>query len=567
MSAHQTRRALKKKGTSGYLIAIRGHRTDEDALSLPEHPDSRIHEMMRKYTDVVRKDLPEGLPPKRAVDHDIITGDAKPVNINSYPLSDEKMREQMSQVDMLLKKGLIRPSASPWGFPVLFVKKPNGKWRMCIDYRALNQVTLKNGYPLPRIQELLDQIGNARVLSKIDLASGFWQVRLTEQAVPKTAFNTIWGKYEWLAMPFGLCNAPATFQTLMNEALRPFLGKFVIVYLDDVLIFSKTKEEHYEHLEKVLEVLRRERLVIQPEKCTFATDQLEFCGHTIGKGQIKPIPAKVDIVKNWPRPRNVHELRQFLGLATYYRRFIRGFASICVPLHELLKESDVELRKLKFRPIRWNVACEMAFRKLKRMLTDEPILIQPDLSKPFTIETDASEWAIGMVLLQLGADGRLHPIAFDGRKLTGAELNYPVHEKELLAIKEALRLWDRYIENGTQTTIVTDHASLQYLQTTVTYSKRLARWVDEFQEYDLKIQYRKGSDAIVPDALSRRPDLVENGPANVSKSRPIWDASLVATQAEMSSVLNVPEDEWLAASVHFLDTGKLPDEKKLLKAV
>jgi hypothetical protein len=241
-------------------------------------------------------------------------------------------------------------------------------------------------------------------------------------------------------MPFGLCNAPATFQTLMNEALRPFLGKFVIVYLDDVLIFSKTKEEHYEHLEKVLEVLRRERLVIQPEKCTFATNQLEFCGHTIGKGQIKPIPAKVDIVKNWPRPRNVHELRQFLGLATYYRRFIRGFASICVPLHELLKESDVELRKLKFRPIRWNVACEMAFRKLKKMLTDKPILIQPDLSKPFTIETDASEWAIGMILLQLGADGRLHPVAFDGRKLTGAELNYPVHEKELLAIKEALRL-------------------------------------------------------------------------------------------------------------------------------
>jgi hypothetical protein len=262
MSAHQTRRALKKKGTSGYLIAIRGHRTPKDALSLLEHPDPRIHKMMQKYTDVVGNNLPEGLPPKRAVDHDIITGDAKPVNINSYPLSDEKMREQMSQVDMLLKKGLIRPSASPWGFPVLFVKKPNGKWRMCIDYRALNQVTLKNGYPLPRIQELLDQIGNARVFTKIDLTSGFWQVRLTEQAVPKTAFNTIWGKYEWLAMPFGLCNAPATFQTLMNEALRPFLGKFVIVYLDDVLIFLKTKEEHYEYLEKVLEVLRRERLVI-----------------------------------------------------------------------------------------------------------------------------------------------------------------------------------------------------------------------------------------------------------------------------------------------------------------
>jgi transposase InsO family protein len=569
ISGQQARRALKKKGTTSYLLAIRAAAESNATIrsKILEHADPHIQSLLTEYSDVAREELPDSLPPERQISHDIDTGDAKPVNINSYPLSDEKMREQMDQVDLLLKKGLIRPSASPWGFPVLFVKKSNGKWRMCIDYRALNQVTAKNGYPLPRIQELLDQVGDTRVLSKIDLASGFWQVRLTDRAVPKTAFNTIWGKYEWLAMPFGLCNAPATFQTLMNDALRPFLGKFVVVYLDDILIFSKSKEEHYEHLRQVLEVLRKEKLITQPDKCTFATNELEFCGHVIGNGQVRPMPAKVEIVKNWPRPRNVHEVRQFLGLATYYRRFIRGFAAICVPLHELLKESDVELRKQKFRPIRWSVACECAFRKVKEMLTAEPVLIQPDLSKPFVIETDASEWAIGMVLLQIGPDGKLHPVAYDGRKLTGAELNYPVHEKELLAIKEALRLWDRYIENGTQTTVVTDHASLQYLQTTVTYSKRLARWVDEFQEYDLKIQYRKGSEAVVPDALSRRPDFIGDGPANVSTSRPIWDVALAATQAELATVMGVPEDEWLSATVHFLDTGKLPTEKPLLKAV
>jgi hypothetical protein len=194
-------------------------------------------------------------------------------------------------------------------------------------------------------------------------------------------------------------------------------------------------------------------------------------------------------------------------------------------------------------------------------------MAQPDLLRPFVIETDASEWAIGLVLLQLGADGKLHPIAYDGRKLTGAELNYPVQEKELLAIKEALRLWDRYIENGTQTTIVTDHASLQYLTSTKTYSKRLARWVAEFQEYDLRIQYRKGSDAVVPDALSRRPDLVEDSPANVSKSRPTWDFSLALAQAEAYTVMKVPEDIWLSATRQFLETRELPEDPSVAKAI
>ena len=393
MSGRSVRSALKKKGASGFLFFIRKAESPnpETVSALPNHEDAKIRELLRAYGDVFKDELPESLPPERNIEHDIDTGDARPVNVNSYPLSDEKLREQMVQVDLLLKKGLIRPSASPWGFPVIFVKKANGKWRMCIDYRALNQLTTKNGYPLPRIQELLDHVGDARVLSKMDLASGFWQVRVSERSIPKTAFNTIWGKYEWLAMPFGLCNAPATFQTIMNEALRPFLGKFVVVYLDDILIFSKTKEEHYDHLRQVLEVLRREKLITQPEKCVFATTELDFCGHIIGNGQIRPMPAKVDIIENWPRPRNVHEVRQFVGLATYYRRFIRGFSKICVPLHELFRESDADLRKQKFRPIRWSVACESAFRKIKRLLTAAPVLLQPNRTKPFVIETDASE--------------------------------------------------------------------------------------------------------------------------------------------------------------------------------
>jgi hypothetical protein len=210
---------------------------------------------------------------------------------------------------------------------------------------------VQNGYPLPRIQDLLEIVGRARYLSKIDLASGYWQVRMGDGSVQKTAFNTIWGKYEWRAMPFGLCNAPATFQTLMNETLRPYLGIFGVVYLDDILIFSNTEEEHFEHLEKVLACLRKQKLYAKPKKCVFATKELEFCGHIIGDGKVRAIPTKLNAIMDWPRPTNVNEVRRFLGLATYYRRFVRGFAKIAGPLHELTKEADEELRKKKFRPI------------------------------------------------------------------------------------------------------------------------------------------------------------------------------------------------------------------------
>ena len=200
-------------------------------------------------------------------------------------------------------------------------------------------------------------------------------------------------------MLFGLYNTPATFQSIMNNALRPFLGRFVVIYLDDILIFSKTMEEYYDHLEKVLAVLREHELYATPSKCEIASQEIEFLGFRIGGGKILPIPAKIDTIVSWPRPTNVQEVRQFIGLATYYRRFIKDFARICVPLHKLLKEPDKRLRKDKLRPISWSVACEAAFRKLKRILTTAPVLIQPDLTKPFVIETDASEWAIGIVLM------------------------------------------------------------------------------------------------------------------------------------------------------------------------
>lgn len=305
-------------------------------------------------------------------------------------------------------------------------------------------------------------------------------------------------------MPFGLVNAPTTFQTLMNTILRPYIDKFVLVYIDDILIYSKTVEEHREHLRLVLEALRKHKLYVHPQKCTFSKPEVEFCGHVIGGGIIRVLDKKIKIIKEWPIPTNVHEVRQFYGLANYYRRFIKGFSQIAAPLASLFKQTNGDKRKN--RPIIWNTQHQVAFEQLKHALTNAPVLHQPDPSKPYIIETDASDFAVGYLLLQKGDDGLLHPIAFDGRKLTDAERKYPIHEKELLAIKEALVKWRHYIENNLVTTILTDHESLRYMNTITKPSRRLARWIDEFQGYKLDIRYRRGEEAIVPDALSRRPD-------------------------------------------------------------
>jgi hypothetical protein len=557
VSVAQADRILRQPGSTACLFAIR-ERTDPGQPLLVAEPYSQLPKvtnnskdlqaLARSYKDIFCEELPRELPPTRGYEHEIDTGEAAPINLNSYPLSPVHIEEQSRQLSQLLAQGLIQESASPWGFPVLFVKKPEGKWRMCIDFRALNAVTKKNGYPLPRIQECLDLIGQAKILSKIDLTQGYYQVRVAEGAREKTAFNTREGKFEYLAMPFGLANAPATFQTMMNRILREFIVKgFVIVYLDDIVIFSNSESEHQQHLKAVFEALRANKLYAKPSKCILAAPELEFCGHVVGNGKLQPVRSKINMITSWPVPRNVHEVRQFLGLATYYRRFVRHFARICTPLFELLKEADAEARKRKFRKIVWTASCEAAFRQLKQALTTGPTLVQPDTTRPFFIETDASEWAIGCVLLQQDpVTGRLHPVAFDGRKLQAAEINYPVHEKELLAVKYALQIWRIYIDNGHTTVIYTDHESLKYLATMRNPSKRLARWVEEFGEYQIDLRYRKGSEQVVPDAISRRPDLMGEGPRNLA--------------APVFMVRGLAEDTWAFHIQEFLESGTEPPE-------
>ena len=459
--------------------------------------------MIEENLDQFSRELGE-LPQARRYDHKIDTGSARPVNLPAFRLSTPQLQEQNKQISLLLEKGLIRTSDSEWGFPVLFVPKPGNKWRMCIDYRALNAVTRKNTYPLPRIDDCLNAFGEARYFSKIDLLSGYWQVRVDSQDISKTAFNTREGKFEFLVMPFGLTNAPATFQTMMNQVLRPLLNKTVVVYLDDIVIFSKTREEHEQHVLEVLKALKKEELRIHPDKSVFGVETITFCGHEISKGTSRPLQDKVKLIRDWPVPRTVHEVRQFVGLASYYRKYVRNFAKISVPLFELIKEKDPEERKKKHRTIRWTYQCGLAFERLKKLLTSRPILVNARSNRPVQIQADASDYAIGFEISQQDDKGDWRPVAFDGRKLQGAEIHYPTHEKELLAAKHAIRTY-LWLIDGQETTVITDHNSLQYMNTMRNQSRRIARWAEEFQMYSITFKYRKGKEAVVPDALSRHP--------------------------------------------------------------
>ncbi|CAI7887102.1 unnamed protein product [Closterium sp. NIES-54] len=372
------------------------------------------------------------------------------------------------QIEYLLDRQLIRPSTSPYGAPVLFTPKPDGSLRMCIDYRALNKETVKNKYPIQRIDDLLDQLRGATVFSKLDLRSGYWQIKMADNSIHKTAFRTRYGSYEYLVMPFGLCNAPATFQAEMNHILRPLLDECVVVYLDDILIYSKNMKEHVEHLRKVFEILRKNKFYVKLSKSDFALKKVQFLGHMVSAEGVHVDPRKIEAVKKWKLPENMKELQQFLGFTNYYNRFVPQYAKIAAPLTDLLKKDT---------PFKWDTPHQQAMEQLQTALTTTPVLILPDPEKDYIVEADASDQAVGAVLMQDHGNG-LQPIAYLSKKLHGAELNYPIHDKEALAIVVAFKAWRCYLE-GAKTTVYTDHCSLKYLKSQPTLSRRQI-WVPNY---------------------------------------------------------------------------------------
>jgi hypothetical protein len=445
--------------------------------------------VVREYPDVFPEDLP-GMPPDRAVEFVIeLQPGTAPISRPPYRMPPNELAELKVQLQELLDKGFIRPSASPWGCPALFVKKKDDTLRMCVDYRPLNAVTVKNKYPLPRIDLLFDQLAGAKVFSKIDLRSGYHQIKIRPSDVPKTAFSTRYGLYEYLVMSFGLTNAPAYFMYLMNSVFMPELDKFVVVFLDDILIYSADEEEHAKHLHVVLQRLREHKLYAKFSKCEFWLTTVKFLGHTISSDGISVDPSKVQEVMDWKPPTSVHQIRSFLGLAGYYRRFIPDFSKIAKPMTDLLKKG------VKFQ---WTDRCQSAFQQLRQLLTSAPVLAQPDHSKSFDVYCDASGTGLGCVLMQ---ENRV--IAYASRALRPHEINYPTHDLELAAVIHALKIWRHHLM-GTRCNIYTDHKSLKYIFTQSELNMRQRRWLELIKDYDLGVHYHPGKANVVADALSRK---------------------------------------------------------------
>jgi hypothetical protein len=435
-----TAQRLLRKGCCSYLAMIRD--VNDTPMKLENVP------IVCEYPDVFPEDLP-GLPPDREIEFNIdLLPDTQPISIPPYRMAPAELKELKNQLQDLLNKGFIRPNCSPWGAPVLFVKKKDGSFRLCVDYRQLNKITVKNKYPLPRIDDLFDQLQGSQCFSKIDLRSGYHQLKIKDEDISKTAFRTRYGHYEFLVMSFGLTNAPAAFMDMMNRIFKPFLAQFVVVFIDDILVYSKSKEEHEQHLRLILQTLREHKLYAKFSKCEFWLDSVAFLGHVVSKDGVSVDPQKVEAIQKWPRPTSVTEIRSFLGLAGYYRQFIKDFSKISAPLTKLTQKHVV---------FKWNELCENSFQQLKDCLTSAPVLALPSSGGGYAVYCDASRIGLGCVLMQHGK-----VIAYASRQLKRHEQNYPTHDLEMAAMIFSLKIWRHYLY-GKTCEIYTDHKSLKYI--------------------------------------------------------------------------------------------------------
>ena len=450
------------------------------------------------------------------VKHHINTEGQGPIRLRPYRIHHNEKEELNSILQELLENKLIRPSVSPWAAPVVLVKKKNGGIRLCMDYRKLNSITKKDSFPLPRIDDVLDLLHGQKYFSTLDLASGYWQIEMDDSSKEKTAFIVDNNLYEWNRLSFGLTNAPGTFQRLMNYVLRSVIGKICLVYLDDIIVFSKTKEEHLTNLERIFDLLKEADLKLGLSKCKFMCESVQYLGHVISAKGITPDPEKIEALKNYKRPTSVVEIQSFLGLASYYRRFIKNFADIAHPLIELTKkkkDKDNQNSKTKHqaskisKPVvasesfEWGDAEQEAFERLRECLITPPIVAFPDFEKEFLIFTDASNYGIGAVLSQIQDDKEV-VISYSSRHLNAAERNYSAIEREALAIVYGVKRYRHYLQDN-RFEIISDHRPLQWLETHKDEKSRLGRWAIELSAVKYKIFYKPGKEHANADFLSR----------------------------------------------------------------
>ena len=413
-------------------------------------------------------------------EHTIETGAAFPTRQHPYRLPQAYKGVVQEELKEMLAEGIVEPSASEWAAPIVLVRKKDGSFRFCVDYRKLNSVSRADAYPMPRMDELIDNLGQAQFITTLDLTRGYWQVPMAEVSRAKTAFTTGFGLYQFRVMPFGLQGAPATFQRLMDQLLTGLEG-YTAAYLDDLVIYSNSWTEHLEHVQRVLTRLREAGLTVKPKKCQFGMKECVYLGHVVGNGTVKPEHGKLEAVQGFPIPETKSQVRAFLGLTGYYWRFIPDYSSIAAPLTDLTK---------KYAPTRviWSEACEAAFQKLKEILCKAPVLQNPDFNKSFILQTDASDRGIGAVLSQEDSNGEEHPVAYFSKKLLPREERYSTVEKECLAIKLGIQAFRVYLM-GRPFVVQTDHRSLIWLDRLKENNARLTRWSLALQPYQFIVKH------------------------------------------------------------------------------
>ncbi|CAF5042976.1 unnamed protein product, partial [Rotaria magnacalcarata] len=433
--------------------------------------------------------------------HHIDTGNSKPIKLRPYRVSPVRQNTIFSQIQQMLTDGIIEPANGPYAAPVTLQPKKDGSLRFCVDFRQLNSVTVRDVYPIPRIDDTLDQLRTAKYFTSMDLKSGFWQIELDEESRPKTAFVTHAGLYHFTVMPFGLTNAPATFQRLMDLVLGGLKWSCALVYLDDIIVYSPTFSSHLQHLESVLQQIQENGLTLHLSKCQFCKTKLRYLGHVVSQTGIEPDPEKIRAVRDYLVPTRLKEVRTFLGLTSYYRRFIKNYAAIAEPLISLTRNSDN-------KPFQWTSLCQQAFDHLRHLLIEAPIIAYPQFDKTFILQLDASDFGLSAILAQklVDDDGvqREHVIGYASRTLTSSERKFSPTERECLAIVYGCSHFRPYLE-GVRFTILTDHKALKWLHQTKDLNSRLARWAMQIAAYDVDIQHRSGADNTNCDALSRAP--------------------------------------------------------------
>jgi len=463
------------------------------ASCVPRAPQKVVNDVIDAYRDVFSTKATPVNVARSLQPAEIDTGDHPPIKQNPYRMPLLKRQIVEDCVAEMLRDNVIQPSVSPYASPVVLIPKRDGSTRFCVDYRKLNAITRKDAHPLPLIQDVFDQVAGSKIFSTLDLRSGYWQVPMESSSIPKTAFTCHLGLFEFVRMPFGLTNAPAIFQRAMNKVLSGLIGRCCMVYIDDIVVFSRTPEEHARHLEQVLERFRGAGLQLKPSKCNFGLPQIELLGHSVSADGITPLPQRVEAIKNLAPPENVTAIRSFIGTCSFYRNYIPGFSTLASPLTDLTKKKE---------PFRWGHEQQHAFDALKTALTQAPILAHPDVTKPYVLYTDASNKAIGAILVQKDDAGVERVISYLSHKLSGAQLKWSTIEKEAYAIIYALKKFHAYLW-GAKFEIHTDHKPLRSLFKSEIKNSKLERWSINISLYGAPIIYHPGKLNIRADMLSR----------------------------------------------------------------